>query len=210
MADDQKPKQEPKQKQQASGAQAQQPARQSSSSVNIVRIAGRDINANYKIARALDEVKGIGHNLANAMALVAKEKLGIDEQSLIGSLSEEQLHNLENMLKDPVSSGIPAFMVNRNKDPETGANMHVIGTDLIVTTRQDIDREIKIMTWRGYRHQFGQKVRGQRTRSTGRTGETVGVTKKRVEEEMKKAAQTEKKGGEAAGAGAQAAQPAAK
>ncbi len=35
-----------------------------------------------------------------------------------------------------------------------------------------------IRCYRGIRHEQGQKVRGQRTRSNGRTGLTVGVTKK--------------------------------
>ena len=34
---------------------------------------------------------------------------------------------------------------------------------------------------RGFRHQYGQKVRGQKTRSTGRTGSTVGVVKKSLQ-----------------------------
>jgi small subunit ribosomal protein S13 len=56
-----------------------------------------------------------------------------------------------------------------------------------VQTRQDIEDMIKQQTYVGFRHQYGQKVRGQRTRSTGRTGATVGVTKKKIQEEQKKA-----------------------
>jgi small subunit ribosomal protein S13 len=33
------------------------------------------------------------------------------------------------------------------------------------------------MSWRGYRHMFGLRVRGQRTRNTGRTATSVGVKK---------------------------------
>ena len=36
----------------------------------------------------------------------------------------------------------------------------------------------KIRTHRGLRHYWGLKVRGQRTKTTGRRGATVGVTKK--------------------------------
>ena len=193
MAESQpKPKQEEKPK-----AKEQQAA-------NIVRIAGKDIDASYSIERALDEVKGIGYNLAMALANVAYTKLGLQKGTSIGSLSEEKLHDLEALLKDPAKYGIPGFMLNRNKDPDTGASMHLIGTDLIVRTRQDVEEEEKLGTWRGYRHQFGQKVRGQRTRSTGRTGETVGVTKKKAEEELKKAAQEKATGKEAAGQSQQA------
>jgi small subunit ribosomal protein S13 len=41
----------------------------------------------------------------------------------------------------------------------------------------DIDREKTIMSWRGYRHMFGLRVRGQCTRTTGRRGGAVGVKK---------------------------------
>ncbi|MEM3781661.1 MAG: 30S ribosomal protein S13 [Candidatus Micrarchaeaceae archaeon] len=175
--------------------QRQRPqSRQETQVTSIVRIAGKDINASYSIPRALDEIKGIGYNLANAIAKVANDKLGIDARSSIGSLSEEQLRKLEELLKDPAGFGIPGFMVNHRKGTDTGKDLNFIGTDLLVRLRQDIDKEAKAMTWRGYRHQFGQKVRGQRTRSTGRTGETVGVTKKKVQEALKKAAQAEKKG----------------
>ena len=33
------------------------------------------------------------------------------------------------------------------------------------------------MSWRGYRHMFGLRVRGQHTRTTGRKGGAVGVKK---------------------------------
>ena len=35
-------------------------------------------------------------------------------------------------------------------------------------------------TFRGLRHESGQKVRGQRSRSNGRTGLTLGVMKQKV------------------------------
>ena len=58
--------------------------------------------------------------------------------------------------------------------------MHYISSDLVYVVRQDIDHEKDAYTWRGYRHTYGQKVRGQRTRTTGRTGMTVGVLRKAV------------------------------
>jgi len=69
-------------------------------------------------------------------------------------------------------------MVNRQKDLETGKYLHLIGADLVLTQRADIERMIKMKCWKGVRHSLGLKVRGQRTRTTGRKGRTVGVTKK--------------------------------
>ncbi len=162
--------------------------------ISIIRIAGKDINGSYKIIRALLQIKGVGHSMAHAIAVSCSRLYGIDMNSELGSLSDEQLAHIESVMKDPMKAGIPAYMTNRRKDFETGDDMHLAGADLIVRTRQDIDREIRLQTWIGSRHQYGQKVRGQRTRSTGRTGATVGVVKKAVQEQQKEAA---KKGGEA-------------
>jgi len=38
-----------------------------------------------------------------------------------------------------------------------------------------------IRCYKGIRHEQGQKVRGQRTRSNGRTGMTMGVIRKKLE-----------------------------
>ncbi len=170
-----------------------QEAKQKREEASIVRIAGRDINGNFKITKALMQVKGIGATMASAISNIAKSKFGIDPSTRIGSLSEEKIAELESIMKNPLKFGIPEYLLNRRKDRETGENMHLIGSDLTVRVRQDIDYDIKIQTWRGFRHQYGQKVRGQRTRSTGRTGATVGVTKKATEQAQKSAQQQGKK-----------------
>ncbi|VVB77309.1 30S ribosomal protein S13 [uncultured archaeon] len=155
---------------------------------SIVRIAGRDINGNFKIATALLRIKGINQNLASAIELLAERKFGIERTAKIGALSEQKLAEIEQIIKDPAKFGVPMYMLNRRKDLATGKDLHMVGTDLIVQTRQDIEEMIKQQTWVGFRHQYGQKVRGQRTRSTGRTGATVGVTKKKILEAGKAAA----------------------
>jgi len=160
---------------------------------SIVRIAGRDVNGNFKIVKALIQIKGIGNTLAEAIANVAEEKFGIDKSTRIGMLPEDKISNLEAIIKNPLKFGLPEYLLDRRKDRETGESMHLIGSDLTVKVKQDIDYDIKIQTWRGFRHQYGQKVRGQRTRSTGRTGATVGVTKKAVEQAKKATEQQEKK-----------------
>jgi small subunit ribosomal protein S13 len=158
-----------------------------SEAINIVRIAGRDINGKYTIVAALRHIKGVSHNLASAIAMLAERNFGIAESTTIGSLEEEKLAKLETILKDPAKFGVPNYMLNRRKDSDNGGDAHLVGTDLIVRIKQDMDASIKLQSWTGFRRQYGQKVRGQRTRSTGRTGETVGVTKKRIQEEAKKA-----------------------
>ena len=69
-------------------------------------------------------------------------------------------------------------MANRPKDVYTGETKHLIGVDVNLTRDEDINLMRKIRCYRGIRHETGQKVRGQRTKSTGRTGTTVGVKRK--------------------------------
>lgn len=160
---------------------------------SIVRIADKDINGSYKIARGIMHIKGIGYNMASAISLAAERLYGIKTDMEIGSLDNEQLENLEKIIKEPGNADIPNYLLNRRNDRETGRNIHFVGTDLIVSTRQDIENDIKLQTWRGFRHQYKQKVRGQRTRSTGRTGATVGVSRKGVLAAQKEQIKQEKK-----------------
>ena len=164
------PKREPKHEQ---SKKPQGPA-------SIVRVAGKDMDGALPIPRALAKVKGIGHNMSRALSLKVESKLGIPATTNIGSLSEEQIASLESLIKDPLSVGVPWYLLNRIKDMETGKNIHLVSNDLIFSVRQDVSRDVANGTWRGFRHQYGQKVRGQHTRSTGRTGATVGVTKSKA------------------------------
>lgn len=116
--------------------------------------------------------------MSHAITYSIETKLGIDKNLKIGELSEKQINDIEEVIKNPGAYGIPLYMFNKRKEFETGKDVHYIGNDLTFSTRQDIGREVNLRTWKGFRHQYGQKVRGQRTRSTGRTGATVGVMKK--------------------------------
>ena len=63
------------------------------------------------------------------------------------------------------------------RDIETGKDLHLLTSDIPFTLRNDIERERITASWRGYRHLSGLKVRGQRTRTSGRKGGAVGVAK---------------------------------
>ncbi|MCE4620289.1 MAG: 30S ribosomal protein S13 [Desulfurococcales archaeon] len=141
----------------------------------IVRIAGTDIDGKLKLPYGLAEIKGIGYTTALAIARI----LGLDPDMRIGFLTEEEIRKIEDAVKDLTRLGLPSWLYNRRKDYETGLDKHLIGADLIFHARRDIEREIRIGSWRGVRHKLGLKVRGQRTATTGRLGMTVGVRKKR-------------------------------
>ncbi len=145
---------------------------------SIVRLSGKDVNGSLNLERAIDQVKGVGPSLSHSLVFAIETRLNIPKSSNLGSLSEEQIEKIEGLLKSPGDFGIPKFLLNRQKDMETGKDLHLVSNDLAFATRQDVSRDMSLRTWRGHRHQYGQKVRGQRTRSTGRTGTTVGVIKK--------------------------------
>ena len=55
----------------------------------------------------------------------------------------------------------------------------VIANGLDNKMREDMERMKKIRLHRGLRHYWGLRVRGQHTKTTGRRGRTVGVSKKK-------------------------------
>jgi small subunit ribosomal protein S13 len=141
----------------------------------VVRVAGTDLDGRLKLVYGLASIKGVGINTAYTIL----RKLGIDPDKRTGFLTEEEVEKIEDVLSNPLKVGIPPWMLNRQRDYETGKHMHLIGSDLIFKVKQDIEREKKIKSWRGIRHALGLKVRGQRTHTTGRLGVTVGVSKKK-------------------------------
>ncbi|MEM1564931.1 MAG: 30S ribosomal protein S13 [Candidatus Bathyarchaeia archaeon] len=141
---------------------------------HIIRVIDTDIDGTLKVPYALKKVKGISLSLARAILARA----GINPHMRAGFLTEAEVEKIEEIIKDPAKYGIPGWLLNRRKDLETGKDLHLISADLILRTKMDIEKLKEIKSWRGYRHAYGLKVRGQRTRTTGRTGKTVGVKKK--------------------------------
>ena len=133
------------------------------------------VDGNAKIEYGLTQIRGIGMRFAQAIVRVAK----IDVNLRIGAIPEKDLNRIEEIIIDPITNGIPAWMVNRKKDLVTGENLHIIGNRLELSVRRDIDRMKRIRSYKGVRHHRGLKVRGQRTKSTGRHGLVVGVIRKK-------------------------------
>lgn len=154
----------------------------------IVRLAETDINGERPLQLALADVRGIGVRTA---AIVA-DRVGISRRTPIGDLTDEQIERVEAALTS-LPEYAPPWMLNRQSDPDTGADVQVIGSELQVSVMEDINLMKKIRCYRGIRHETGQKVRGQRTKSNGRTGLTVGVTKKAALAAAAKAEEGKKK-----------------
>ena len=121
----------------------------------------------------LTQIKGLGFNFATAILDILK----IKPNSNIGNLTDENVQAIEKLILDPIASNVPVWFINRRKDIETGTDLHLLTSDIPFTLRNDIERERVAVSWRGYRHLSGLKVRGQRTRTSGRRGGAVGVAK---------------------------------
>jgi small subunit ribosomal protein S13 len=140
---------------------------------HIVRIVGNDIPGERKILIGLTQIKGIGYNFATAIT----DTLKINTNSNIGNLTDANVQAIEKLITDPIGGNFPIWFLNRRKDIETGGDLHLLTSDIPFTLRNDIERERITASWRGYRHLSGLKVRGQRTRTSGRKGGAVGVAK---------------------------------
>jgi small subunit ribosomal protein S13 len=139
----------------------------------LVRVKGKDLDGRKKAVAALADLKGVGYNFAQAVV----SGVGIDPKMRFGQLSDSQVKDIERVLSDTSSLNVPQWAFNRKRDPESGETKQLIGSDLDLATKADVERERNIQSWRGVRHGLGLKVRGQRTRTTGRKGKTVGVRK---------------------------------
>jgi len=141
----------------------------------ITRIAETDLDGTLKVVHAISKIKGIGIGMANAIV----KKGGVSPETRLGFLSEPDLEKLENIIKNPTKYDLPEWIFNRQKDLETGKNLHLTGSDLVLQTKTDIDLMKATKSWKGYRHSYRLKVRGQRTKTTGRKEKAIGVKKKR-------------------------------
>ena len=143
---------------------------------HIFRIAGVDLDGRKKVGLAIKKIRGVSTSFANAV--VRSSDL---ENKVLGKLSDSEVARLEDTILHPEKHKIPFWLYNRRKDYETGMDKHLVASDLVYAEREDIDSMKKMRSRRGIRHSLGLRVRGQRTRSTGRKGAIVGVTRKAVE-----------------------------
>jgi len=151
---------------------------------HILRVAGADIDGTKNVVYGLIKIRGVGPSLAAAIIRAAEIKPGLR----MGELSEAEVQKMEDVMHDPAKYGLPSRLFDHRKDQESGRDLHYIGADLALSTKTDIDFMKDIRSWKGTRHTLGLKVRGQRTRTTGRKGRAVGVAKKIVLEAARAAA----------------------
>ncbi|HLC81730.1 MAG TPA: 30S ribosomal protein S13 [Candidatus Nanoarchaeia archaeon] len=143
---------------------------------HIVRIANIDLPGDKVIRFAMQKIKGIGVNLADAICAVSK----VNKHARAGELSDQEISSINQSIANLAEHNVPSWMFNRKKDYETGRDLHIITGTLSFMQDNDLKRLKKIKSYRGIRHIKGLTVRGQRTRSNFRRnkGKVVGVKKK--------------------------------
>lgn len=143
---------------------------------HLVRISGKDIRGDKQILNGLTMIRGIGPRMAH----IVLKKAAIHPDKYVGLLTEEEIKKIDEIIKEPVKFGIPSWFVNHTKERVSGKDIHIIESQLALYDRNDIDRLKKLRTYRGIKHAAGHKVRGQRTKSTGRGGRSLGVSRKKL------------------------------
>lgn len=139
----------------------------------FVRVQNTDLDGTRPVLIALTGIKGVGRHSAKIIA----EEAAVPKHELMGKLDEASVDRIREVVGSYLGR-IPVWMTNRPKDIYTGEARHVLGPDVAMTLEEDLNLLKKIRAYRGIRHETGQKVRGQRTKSTGRTGLIVGVKRK--------------------------------
>ncbi|MFA9517853.1 30S ribosomal protein S13 [Halopenitus sp. H-Gu1] len=145
----------------------------------FVRIGSADLDGTKSVERSLTDLNGIGTRTARLVA----ETADVDRTATFGALEDDEIDAVVEVVEN-FEEHVPEWMVNRQKDFFTGETDHKIGTELSEQRRHDINRMKMIESYKGSRHKRGQKVRGQRTKSTGRTEGTIGVNVEEIREEQ--------------------------
>jgi small subunit ribosomal protein S13 len=152
----------------------------------FVRIGKTDLDGTKSVERSLTDLNGIGRRTARIIA----EQAGIDRTATFGALDDETIEAVVDLVEG-FGEDAPEWMTNHRNDFFDGETTHEIGNDLEITRRQDINRMKMIDSYKGVRHKDGQKVRGQRTQSTGRSEGSIGVNVEAIKQEQEEEAEEE-------------------
>ncbi|OAF71612.1 hypothetical protein A3Q56_00586 [Intoshia linei] len=143
---------------------------------HIWRILNQNIIGNETVWKSLTVIRGIGRRYSRWCCL----KAGINPDIRAGELTQDNVDKVVDVIKNPKGYNVPLWFLNRQRDKTTGENNQLVSNDLQAKLRMDLENYKKIRCNRGLRHYWGLRVRGQHTRTTGRWGRTVGVSRKKA------------------------------
>ena len=140
----------------------------------ILRVADTDVDGLTPIGMGLTSVRGVGARTALAICDIAD----VEKSKMGGHLTDAEQERIRKAIED-YPTKVPLWMLNRQRDLETGDELHLFSMDVKMTQEDDIARLRATKAYRGLRHAARKRVRGQRTRSNGRSGLTLGVQRKK-------------------------------
>jgi small subunit ribosomal protein S13 len=145
--------------------------------VILVRVLGKDIRGDIKLISALTRMDGVSWAFSNAICKI----LNLDTEKKLQEYSKDELVRIEEFMKNPE---LPGFLKNRQKDFDTGDDLHISGGDLRLRKDFDLKRLRKIKSYKGIRHAANLPVRGQRTKSNFRRNRkpSVAAAKKKMKQ----------------------------
>ena len=124
------------------------------------KIHNKNYKADSNVLFCLTKFKGISFNLGNYILY----KLNIDKNKKIKELSQSEVLLLESILdQNIVNLKIPQFYVTDHI-----LELCPIETNIKIVKQRNVVYKKSIKNYVGMRHILGQKVRGQKTKSTGR------------------------------------------
>lgn len=142
----------------------------------LVRVYNTDLDGKKNISKSLQKITGVGESFSNAILTLAK----VTATKKTGTLTDAEIKRIEDVMQNTQKYDLPAWMLNRRSDPETGDDKHLFQSDLKYQVSNDIKLMQKIRTYKGVRHMSGLTVRGQKTKANFRRnkGKGLGVKKK--------------------------------
>lgn len=147
----------------------------------LVRLGDADLKGDISTYHALTRVKGVGYSFSNVICKILK----LDFDKKVGLLTDNEVDNIKKFLENPAEKGVKSWLLNRNKDYDTGKDVHLISSKLKLAKEFDIKRMKEVKSYRGMRHAYGLPVRGQRTKAHFRKGSAIGVKRKGVKQGKK-------------------------
>eukprot|EP00933_Yihiella_yeosuensis_P057296 TRINITY_DN56986_c0_g1_i1.p2 TRINITY_DN56986_c0_g1~~TRINITY_DN56986_c0_g1_i1.p2 ORF type:complete len:167 (+),score=19.87 TRINITY_DN56986_c0_g1_i1:35-502(+) len=131
---------------------------------HIIRMINTNVDGKEKIAYALTAIKGIGRRFANAIV----KRANVDINKRAGEVNESEVAAILAVIESPENFNIPSYLLNRQKDRDTGKSFQNVSSMVDTCLRNDLERMKRNRVHRGLRHHWNIRVRGQHTNSTGR------------------------------------------
>ena len=101
----------------------------------IIRLADSDVDGLTRIGMGLTSVKGVGVRTALAICKIA----GVDKDKLGGHLTDDEQQKIRDAIES-YPTEVPVWMLNRQRDIESGDELHLFSMEVSMIQDDDIAR----------------------------------------------------------------------